>query len=108
MYYRGSALGGAGEFVACYCCGVSFQACNMVAFRSNPEQGVCVSCAAWLYGSSRPIVRRIYPPIWQLTAAWTSSSAASTYQALLVGFLRTLVAMPAGAARWLRRKLSRG
>lgn len=63
-----AGTGAAAQWAACYCCGLSFAASNMVAFHRYPEQGVCVGCVAWLYRRRRPIVRRIYP-ILQLPAA---------------------------------------
>jgi hypothetical protein len=53
------------QWLACYCCGLSFVGSNMVAFRCHPEDRVCVGCAAWLSSRSRPIARRIYP-LWRM------------------------------------------
>jgi hypothetical protein len=62
-----NATGVAGEWVACHCCGRSFPAANTIRFERHPDDAVCVGCAEWLYGHSRPIVRRLHP-MWRLPA----------------------------------------
>jgi hypothetical protein len=67
---------GAAEWLPCYCCGRSFESANMVRFRDHPEDGLCVSCVAWLDNASRPIVRRLNP-VWKLPAfirAWITAA----------------------------------
>jgi hypothetical protein len=56
---------GDAQWLACYCCGLSFVGSNMVAFHCHPDDRICVSCAAWLSSRSRPIARRIYP-LWRM------------------------------------------
>jgi hypothetical protein len=52
------------EQVACYCCGTSIDAGNLVRFDRHPHHGVCVGCAAWLHKRSLPIVHKVHPPFW--------------------------------------------
>jgi hypothetical protein len=52
------------EQVACYCCGESIEASNIVRFDRHPGEGVCIGCAAWLHKRSLPINHEIRPPFW--------------------------------------------
>ena len=52
------------EQVACYCCGRSIEADNLVRFDRHPHDGVCIGCATWLHKRSLPIVHKIHPPFW--------------------------------------------
>lgn len=52
---------GAGEWLACHCCGRSYAVENLVRFHDHPDDAVCVRCVAWLYSCSRPIVRKADP-----------------------------------------------
>ena len=102
MTEPGKASDQAGQWVTCYCCGLSFDAANMVAFDRRPEDGVCVGCAAWLYGLSRPIVRRMYPPLGQLPAR-ARACVALMRRVLAHGTLRHIAGPPAGTVGLIRR-----
>jgi hypothetical protein len=59
----GCAGESAADWLACSCCGLAFPPDRLVRFQRNPEDGVCIQCAAWLNDRSRIIARRIYAPI---------------------------------------------
>ena len=52
------------EEQACYCCGESFNANDLVRFGRHPQHGVCIGCANWVYKSSLAKVHKIHPPFW--------------------------------------------
>lgn len=55
------ATAAAHKGLACYCCGGSFDAADLVRFSRHPQDGVCAGCAAWLHERSLPVTRKIYP-----------------------------------------------
>jgi hypothetical protein len=62
-----NALPGVGDWAPCYCCRRSYLAANMVSLCHRSGDVLCVSCVAWLYDRSRPIVRKLHP-IWEWPA----------------------------------------
>jgi hypothetical protein len=49
------------EELACYCCGTSFDANDLVRFERHPQDGVCAGCAAWLLERSLPVGHKSDP-----------------------------------------------
>ena len=101
----GTAFGQAGRWVECYCCGLSFEAPNMVSFDRHPEEGLCVGCTGLLWSRSRHIVRRMYPPLGQLPAR-ARACIAPVRWALVEGIPRLLDVQPPGTARRIGRTVA--
>lgn len=70
----------ADEELACYCCGKSFNAGDLVRFDQHPQDGVCAGCAVWLHERALPMARKAHPGVSVRSGALMSCSFCGKHQ----------------------------